>query len=241
MSTAKTPVDYAIKAALDLEETVENLAQCLVQGVDRPLRAAGFDAVKKHERDEEARLERLQRTDIAPGESALPFDPDIAEKLLEVLAGAEMLADEVAIAMTACLIPVRSRLADPRPYIRFLIAQLPAAEVAQPGLSSRVQDRARDLVDGAAEVLGLVVDGQELKAVCPWCNGRTDTHPIGGAYTLRIRNYLGFDSPLVVCEGGHCEPPEADCGQWVRGRPAWLQSEWEWLADRIDRTTREAS
>ncbi len=39
---------------------------------------------------------------------------------------------------------------------------------------------------------------------------------------------------LVVCQSDRaCEPPERDCGTWVRGRPAWPWNEWDWLGQRI--------
>ncbi|MGZ4589141.1 MAG: hypothetical protein ACXVX9_15210, partial [Mycobacteriaceae bacterium] len=97
----------------------------------------------------------------------------------------------------------------------------------------------RQLIERAHQVLGLISDGQVLKAVCPWCGGRTEAHPTGGAHTLRVRNIHGLDTTVVVCEGGACEPPAEDCGTWVRGRPAWRQYEWDWLADRINRTSNQ--
>lgn len=93
----------------------------------------------------------------------------------------------------------------------------------------------------AAAALGLILDGQLLDALCPWCDGRTDRHPVGGARTLRVHvmhDAHRGDTPVVACEGGHCEPSSADASddpadRW-HGHPTWPQHEWEWLAARID-------
>lgn len=80
-----------------------------------------------------------------------------------------------------------------------------------------------------AVALRLVYDGQRIGG-CPWC---------GQDRALTIRVPDDPDEPvLVVCEGyGRiCEPPSADCGRYVRGRPAWLLwAEGDWLAQRIAR------
>jgi hypothetical protein len=93
----------------------------------------------------------------------------------------------------------------------------------------------------AAAALGLILDGQLLDALCPWCDGRTDRHPTGGARTLRVHVLHRRDqpdTPVVACEGGHCQPSSADASgdpadRW-HGHPTWPQHEWEWLAARID-------
>lgn len=80
----------------------------------------------------------------------------------------------------------------------------------------------------------MIYDGQRLDGVCPWCGQ--------GPRTLVVRIPDEPEDPaeppapmLVVCEGyGRiCEPPESDCGLYVRGRPAWPWTEWDWLAQRI--------
>lgn len=74
-----------------------------------------------------------------------------------------------------------------------------------------------------ATSLRLILDGHVLpQADCPWCGGRP----------LKVR--IVRDEPLIVCMSPvACEPPQSDVGQWVRGRPAWITPEWDWLANRI--------
>jgi hypothetical protein len=86
--------------------------------------------------------------------------------------------------------------------------------------------------------LGEVFDGQELDAICPFCVGRTFSKP-AGERTLRVRLVPsriveGEQEFVVVCENEvGCKPFSAECDMWVKGRPAWPWSQWEWLAERL--------
>lgn len=114
-------------------------------------------------------------------------------------------------------------------------------------------DEAAGLADGdehafirrAMAVLGLTLDGQLLDALCPWCEGRTARHPVGGARTLRVRIVPDRRDPqqavpVVICEGDNCSPSDASAAYDERwhGHPTWPQHEWEWLAAQIDAADR---
>jgi hypothetical protein len=234
--TSKTPIDYARDAVTDLEDAVMQLASCLEQGVDRPWKTPALTMERRNEIAREAKAERLERDAIAPGESPAPLDLDVMSELVEILAAAEILADRVCRSVWRPINrPAMSALADPRPalvLIRRLLNEA-STSLTDPQIIAFVEHRAKDLIERAHETLGLISDGQIIKALCPWCGGRTADNPVGGQQTLRVRNVEGMDSTVVICEGGGCRPPEADCGTWIRGLPAWHQSEWEWLAARI--------
>ena len=80
-----------------------------------------------------------------------------------------------------------------------------------------------------AAVVGDVENGMTLKAYCISCRGVDATSSLP-SYTLRLRV---APAPVIECSNPDCEPTDAMCGNWIRGRPAWPQHEWDWLANRI--------
>lgn len=234
--TFKQPVDYAIEAIKELSLMVGWLADSLIQGAERQPKAPALTLDRRKQLAAEAHAERVERTDIAPGEGEAPMDLDVMEALAAILTQAEAMTVRVCIALTiSAPKAASSAFADPRPTLRYLTRLLP--DVIAHEVTRQVEWDTRKLIDDASEVLGLIGDGQVLKALCPWCDGRTEAKPNGGEHTLRIRTVRGMDATVVTCEGGLCSPPEAECGTWVRGRPAWLQSEWEWLAARLEQAS----
>lgn len=243
----------AREGVLELSAAVEHLAASLLPGTARPWRASPVSAEKRAELDHKARLEarmvdvvlpahlRSSRSVVAPGEAPAPYSLDIADLLTEVLIAADALAETVAQhAGVERLATASSAYADPRPYLAHVHQHLLAAQDADPLLLGTVERECARLLQRAHEALGLVTDGQLLAAVCPWCDGRTSAHPVGGQRTLRVRLLPApkgeTGRPIIVCEGGLCEPTSADCGIWWRGLPAWdLENEGAWLADRLSR------
>ena len=111
---------------------------------------------------------------------------------------------------------------DARPWWQYLARVLDQYLEANPDDLDHVYRHIRHARQLAAATLRLVLDGHVLDADCPWCGSRP----------LKVR--IVADEPVVVCESRRvCEPPEPDCGTWVRDRPAWIQPEWDWLAKRI--------
>lgn len=242
------PAEQAMAAVRELHEAVGWLAATLVPGTHKPYRAPTISPEQRAERDRDARLERLERVGIAPGETPAPVDLDVADLLVETLTTVDELCDRACIAANEPAPPAASSaFADPAPFLDALLRTLPAAVLEDVALALDVERACDSLVYRTHALLGLLGDGQVLAALCPWCGGRTATAPVGGAKTLRVRAQLpagkrsvaGVDPAdvtwYVVCEG-ECAPPEADCGTWLRGRPAWpLGREGQWLADRLER------
>lgn len=230
----KHPHDYASDALGEVIVMTGWLAANLTGGINRPHKAPSLTLERRLQLAQQAKDERIERSDLAPGDSEDPFDLEIMDVLVSILETAESLTGTVCAAqgLTAPR-AAESAFTDPRPALVYLRRLLP--DIADDSaLCHKVEHTALDLIETAATALGLAHDGQVLKATCPWCEGRTEARPNGGEHTLRIRTVRGMDATVVTCEGGLCEPPEADCGTWVRGRPAWLQSEWEWLAQRLE-------
>lgn len=240
--------EQARAAVRELRQAVDWLAATLMPGTGKPYRAPTLTVEQRADRDRLARLERLERVGIAPGEVPAPFDLDVADLLAEIMATVDRLADRVCLAVWRPVPPPAvSAFTDPGPYLALVLRLLPDAAGQDPSLTGDVEAACDGLVFRTHALLGLLGDGQLLDVTCPWCGGRTATDPVGGAKTMRVRAQLpvgvrsvaGVDPGdvrwYVVCEGGRCEPPEADCGERWRGRPAWpLKTEGEWLAGRLE-------
>lgn len=239
----------AAAAVNELRVAINWLIAVLVPGTHKPYKAPTLSPELRAERDREARLERLERSNLAPGEVPAPLDLAVADLLAEILTCADDLADLVSdTAKVARMPPAPFAFTDPDPYLIHVLDLLPACR-GHPHVPRRVEGDCDDLTFRTHEQLGLLGDGQVLAAVCPWCAGRTASKPVGGERTLRVRAQLPRDVKsvvavppeevrwLVICESGTCEPPEADCGERLRGRPAWpLRTEGDWLAQRIEST-----
>jgi hypothetical protein len=224
-------VDRAIADLTELADLVVGLALLRDPEYARPWRPPVLDAYRRAELDHEARIERLERSGLAPGEHADAARADVLDILSGVLWRAEDLAYHLARAARCPVLRPPAADADPRPYLRHAAACLPTAVLAWTNgdeIAWWAADLARDMIRDVTAALALVHDGQRLKVVCPWCGGG-----LTGAQTWRVRTLPG-DLVAIVCEGDQpCEPPSKDVGTWWRGRPAWPFAEWEWLAKRI--------
>lgn len=237
----------------DVTDVVDKLAASLLPGTTKPWTKPPARAERTPLQREQARLEREQRVDLAPGETPAPLDLDVMDVLEEILTAAVDLARLTCAPIEADLVAwagswarsvptlappaPRSAYADPRVHLNAVAELLEELARVDADELEMVAYRCERLLRRAHEALGLVTDGQLLDALCPWCGGATGAHPVGGAKTLRVRTLPG-GRPVVVCEGGRCEPSTADCGIRWRGLPAWdLQTEGEWLADRIARAS----
>lgn len=231
-----TALHHARQDLADLLTVVDQLAANLLPGTARPWRVPKLSAERRQQLAEEARQEILERSGLAPGESPAPYSLEISELLVEILSAADLLHEATAQAAgVERLATASSAYADPKPYLRHVREHLIAAADSDSRLVRHVIDVCTDLLRRSHEALGLTVDGQVLSAVCPWCHGRNEDTGVQGDHTLRVRLLPGTSppEPVVVCEGVNCTPPEADCGTWLRGRPAWRQHEWDWLAKRL--------
>ena len=201
-------------SALDLwwlADHAEDLRELRLKGTPRPWReVAALDPKARAVRDEAAKRERDERTDLAIGEHPSPAHDDVLDLMVDLLATADHLAECVAQAAgVERMPPAPSAFADPIPYLRYAAAHLRAA-AADEHVAELVALEGERLRSEVSVALGLVTDGQTLKALCPWCVGGVD-----GTFTLRVRTLPGGEV-AVVCHGV-CDPPEADCGRRTRG------------------------
>jgi hypothetical protein len=209
-----------------------DLTEARLPGTARPWRQPELTPDQRAERDHQARIERAERADWALGESPAPVDVGVLDLLASLVWDADTIAERVSWeAGIEPLAPPSSAFADARPYLAFAVKHLPAITSADPEVMHEVARMARGMVQQIARALCLVYDGQRLDVVCPWCQGRTELAPVGGAKTWRVRQLPG-DLVAIVCEGV-CEPPARDVGTWWRRMPCWPVHDWDWLAKQV--------
>jgi hypothetical protein len=207
-----------------LDEHWPMLVETRLPGTARPWRQTDISAEHRQQLDADARAERLDRAELAPGETPAPVHVDVLDVLTDITITAERLNEEAATAAGCRLLlpPAPSAYTDPRSYLAHFALHLDDIE---PDARTEAASQLATLRRTAAGALRLVYDGQRI-GDCPWC---------GQPRALVVRVPLSDALPmLVACEANRaCEPPERDCGTWVRGRPTWPWHEWDWLAGRI--------
>jgi hypothetical protein len=186
---------------------------------------------------------RRDRETIEEGEGLgaipAPIHLDILDAMARIVMDADMLHERIAQTVGhPRLEHASSALADPRPFLRYVEVLLPEAFEVDPEAADDARETAGRMRSTILAKLGEVFDGQELDAICPFCVGRTFSKP-AGERTLRVRLVPsrivdGEQEFVVVCENEvGCKPFSAECDMWVKGRPAWPWSQWEWLAERL--------
>lgn len=209
-----------------------HLLESRIRGTARPWREPTTSPETRAQADAAARAERLERSDVAPGEHPAPMHVDVLDVIVDLVITADDLAQRVAQAAGVDRpAPAAGAFADPRPHLRHIRAWWTAATIADDKLHAHAEHHLRRLAEDVALALRIVRDGQILQALCPWCGGRTEHQPTGGARTLRVHETPG--GWLIVCNGVNCQPQEAECGKRWRGKPAWPDFEWVWLAQRL--------
>lgn len=193
------------------------LAATRFPGTPRPWRPAELNPQQRAERDRQARIDRLA-TIVKP--SKAPVHLDVTDLLGQLHAQLHKAAALLGLQMM-----MWSPFADPQPMLEWCRT----AAVGNPA----ADDAARSMLRTIEHALGDMWDGQQLLADCPWCHGGVSRKP-----SWRVR-MLPDGTPVIVCESGACEPPEADVGTFWRGNPAFPLWEWEWLAQRVESDERK--
>lgn len=197
----------------------------------KPLRQTRtFTRDEKDLRDGQAAIERHFRNSLAWGESPAPVDVDILQTLLDVVVYADDLAAELG---PECMCPVLAPPGlgdlDARPWLSYALARLHELpdewhEYAWP-VVERMHER-------AARCLAEIYHGQTVKVFCPWCDGRTQDAPVGGAYTWQVE-VLPNNQVAIVCRGVNCNPPVEHVATWLWGQPCWPITSWGKLAAHV--------
>ncbi|MBF8193268.1 hypothetical protein ITP53_47900 [Nonomuraea sp. K274] len=179
-------------------------------------------------------MERYFRNNLSWGESPAPVDVDVLQTVLDIVVYADDLADDLAEQLdpaTGRPILASPRLGeyDARPWLQYALAclhELPddVVEWAWP--------RVQKIHERTARVLGMLYHGQTVKVVCPWCDGRAEEQPVGGAYTWKVE-VLPSNQVAIVCHGVNCDPPAEHVATWLWGKPCWPITTWTRLAKHV--------
>ena len=256
-----TPLSAAARRVLDHLDYLERTWPDLVElGVERGSRRRLPSSRRQRSTtalavvEAEARAEQAERRrpGWVPGLGKHPVPIDV--EMLDVLTLVVSTAEDVAgtVTQTAGVerpVCVGSAWEDPRPWLRAARAWLTAADEADERTVPWAAMVLGPVVRRVASVVGEIVDGQVLDALCPWCGGRSQKRPTGGARTLVVRApgqpttgarpemtslaEVVDDGPLIVCSGTNCSPPPSAVGMRVGGQPAWPWREWDWLARQL--------
>lgn len=206
-----------------------DLLWALMPGSDRPWSELPLSEEDQARADALARAERLDGRDpYAYGYSDAPLHVDVLDTLVATTVELRRLRSaHVGVAGRA------DQRGDQiaRDLIKYLDG-LPPADVA--AIHEGAAQCARDM----RQALQWLEPGLILKTYCPWCHGQV---PWAKRPEWTLRLYTGDQSRKdaatqgahVVCHNPDCDPPPADCGNRLRGRPLWVAGELDWLADRV--------
>lgn len=223
-----------------------DLEEARLHGTPRPWQHTEMTEIARAER---SRRDRQERADIARlrlpvmGYSRAPLHVDILDTMAAILMDADLLHEAIAQAIGhPTLAHPASAYDDPWPYLEYAIELLTEATETDRGMIVGAAEYAEAMERAMLVVFGEFHDGQVLNAVCPFCCGRTFVKP-AGEKTLRVRIVPDHRDEtktevVVACENPDgCRPFAAECGMWVKGRPAWPWSQWEWLSERLLRAS----
>lgn len=201
-------------------------------GSERPWHELPLSEEDQARADALARAERLDGRDpYAYGYSAAPLHVDVLDTMQGIVVelrrayGAAGEVDRDGRWKTYCGDSLAGQLIK-------CIDHLPPAEVAD--IAKVAAECARDM----RQALQWLEPGTILKTLCPWCKG---TVPWAKRQQWTLRLYTGdvmvkdkaVQGAHVVCHNPDCDPPPADCGNRLHGRPLWTAGELDWLAERI--------
>lgn len=191
-----------------------------LKGTPRPWRQTDLTPEARAELDAAAKAEKLENNASTFGESPAPLHLDVHDLLHKTA----HTAWRAATWLTLTTIGPHPAMCYPDQLLTYIRARAHLATDGEALNNHARQIRARRVE--IAKHFAEVVDGQRLKATCPWClTDKLYFRAIGPETNHQI---------VVRCDSGTCQPPEGDCGTWMRGRPCWPFHEWEWLAARID-------
>jgi hypothetical protein len=245
-----TPLTHALDAVRQLAQRAEWLDASLLPGTARPYRPPHLTPEAREAADALARAERLERSDVAPGDAPDPIWSEGVELRTDLLALADAMAEQVAQTAGVDRMPDASWDSDPVPYLRHVERWLEQAAEADGKLTEHVERKCRQYVERIDAILGQHVHGMRLPTVCPWCD-KTELRiripraerpaPVrwwieDGIGPMTSGAYANYElnrhnaRALVVCESGTCEPGDGMVGNWYRDLPAWdFLNEGEWL------------
>ncbi|MCP3017288.1 hypothetical protein NGM33_28555 [Nocardiopsis dassonvillei] len=241
MTCAATTADQAartnaIRADLTwIGESWQDLYELRLPGKRRTAPRRPMSRAARERADELARIEKAEQGLSILGASQAPMDVSVLDTLADLLAQLCELDDRLTLTAGVADVEPPSTAYDFEAIGRIVAHAsevLPIAADVDPGALDEAEHAVRRLRARLASALGDLTDGQVLPGLCAWCHGATSEAPAGGERTLTV--HVVADQTLIVCESDLCDPPAEDCGTWLKGKPAWRDHEWGWLAQRME-------
>lgn len=221
-----TPTDHLAADARWLTTALQPLHDSRLKGTPRPWKQPDLTPEQQARLDAQARQEKAANP-ANIGESPAPLHLDVLDLQQQITRTAQQTAHAIATALQHELHAVhyqRPNKTNPTTTLAY-IAEHAQTAGTQTDLTQHA-NQLRHLRQQTARHFAEIVDGQRLKATCPWCNhDRLKFRLLGNPTAPEI---------IVRCEAPNCQPPAEDCGTYHKGRPCWPLHEWEWLAGRID-------
>jgi hypothetical protein len=223
--TQPTPLTATLAVIDEVITRWPDLVESRVKGTERPVPSGRRDS------DE---VDEGEGFGCVPA----PIHLDVLDAMASIVMWADMLHEHVAQTIGhPRLEPAASALADPRPFLAYVRELLPEAAESDDEIVDAARDKAERMKSVILAKVGEVFDGQTLEALCPFCVGQTFGKRHIRSLRVRIipsRVKVGEEEFVIVCENPDgCRPFAAECDMWVRGRPAWPWSQWDWLAERL--------
>lgn len=217
------PRDLLADARTDLQFIRDHwvdLLWAMHPGSERPWHELPLSEEDQARADALARAERLDGRDpYAYGYSAAPLHVDVLD-----------VAQSITLALRA--VGGHGTGRGLAAHLAKTLDRRPPAELDRIGTVAA--ECARDM----RQALQWLELGTILKTLCPWCKG---TVPWAKRQQWTLRLYTGdvmvkdkaVQGAHVVCHNPDCDPPPADCGNRLHGRPLWTAGELDWLAERV--------
>lgn len=197
-----------------------------IRGTPKPWREPTITPEQRGRLDALARVEKIERGAFTLGESPAPIHLDAFDRAVDLTTTMAKLARAVATELGHHAVLIRAathRYTDPLSLITYLRNHF--ADVSF-DVGVEIQEEAARIRGGLSHHFNEPVDGQRLKAECPWCE-HTELY-------VRIIGPEHRPEPVIRCESKVCEPEQDDCGIWHRSMPAWAYLDWAWLAQQIE-------
>lgn len=201
-----------------------------------PRQTRELDAEGRELRDAEAAMDTYFRTELGLSKSPAPLDINVLQTALDVLVQADDLAAELTEwSVGPSPLPPGLGDLDARPYLHAIRARLHDEhhDLGEPGpWHEHVEPRIYRMYEQVGRALAMFYTGQVVRALCPWCGGRTFEQPIGGAWTWKV-TVLPNDQVAIICVGTNCDPPPEQVGTWWGSQPCWPILQWPKLAKHV--------
>lgn len=227
-------IDDITRHAAWLADAWEPLHESRIKGTPRRWRQTDITPARRAQLDATHRAEKQAHGAPAGADSPAPIHIDVLDLTLDITGTAYRIAKTIATHTEdpTTLVYLSRQTNHEAPDLLTYIARranhLDTTDTLIEKVATTIERQLRHLRNGVANQFTEVVDGQRLKANCPWCEQPAlYFRAIGPEHNTEI---------VIRCESKQCEPAPEYCGTHHQGNPTWPFHEWSWLAKHINHT-----